>query len=401
MNKFQFIKQLLDTKKFSPSQKERFFKLVSTELADIGNHNQEILEDIRLIKERIGMGEKLEGGYINKSPTIQMLHSPRFVSNYLKQFKENTDLKWTTHVWDNIKYKSIDDFITGLNNSKEYSSLFKYNINLYNLINYFIYNPREELNDKGVPKFGWPNLHEMKFGWQYPNKLLIDWCKQNYDNRSFEERKKPFQYLLPIELRPKKTVKGKEIKYFEDVVDVFKTEIQFREEYLYKELRRRSRSMVDFNFIGIDEAKQLNFYTYTPGVLSAIDHIFEQIKKNETAREIRFSFKESKDKLIISISQINSFPIKKELNPDNPKAFVGGQLFAIAESLFSLADFSVESKFKYKGREHFGELFITYDGMEGEMYKQNITLIKPPKFIPFNGVNQDALGFVYKLSFYI
>lgn len=58
MNKFQFIKHLLDTKKFTPAQKERFFKLVSTELGDIGNHNQEILEDIRLIKERLGMGDK-------------------------------------------------------------------------------------------------------------------------------------------------------------------------------------------------------------------------------------------------------------------------------------------------------------------------------------------------------
>src|SRR5690554_1204090 len=66
MNKFQFIKHLLDTKKFTPAQKERFFKLVSAELGDIGNHNQEILEDIRLIKKRLGMGNET----LSKEKTI-------------------------------------------------------------------------------------------------------------------------------------------------------------------------------------------------------------------------------------------------------------------------------------------------------------------------------------------
>src|SRR5690606_23149735 len=131
----------------------------------------------------------------------------------------------------------------------------KHNRDLYNLIKYFIYEPQNKLDSNGVPEYGWPNLYEMKFGWQYPNNLLINWCKENYDNKSLDERKKPFQYLLPIELRPKKTVKGKEIKYFEDVVYVFKTEIQFREEYLYKELRKRNRSMLDFYFVGIEDAK--------------------------------------------------------------------------------------------------------------------------------------------------
>ena len=84
-------------------------------------------------------------------------------------------------------------------------------------------------------KFGWPNLNKMKFGWQFPNNLLIDWCKDNFDNKNEYEIKKPFQFILPQYLRPGERIKDKEIKYFQDVVDVFKTEIQFRENYLYHE----------------------------------------------------------------------------------------------------------------------------------------------------------------------
>lgn len=414
----------MDTRKFSPAQKERFFNLIGEELSNDEEQDQRVLEDIRLIKERLGIEEanKKNGGSnpfsiweteeqkdllneafgeYTKSPKAKMIHNPKKVSDFLKLFKKNTDLKWTTHTWDNKKYNTIDDFINGLNNSREYSSLFKHNRDLYNLIKYFIYEPQTKLDSNGVPEYGWPNLYEMKFGWQYPNNLLINWCKENYDNKSVDERKKPFQYILPIELRPKKPVKGKEIKYFEDVVYVFKTEIQFREEYLYKELRKRNRSMVDFNFVGIEDAKALSLYTYTPGVLSAIDHILEQIKTNETASDVKFSFEEHEDKFIISICQVNSYPTAKELNPKNPKAFAGGHLNAIAESLFSLADFSVESKFNYKGKGHYGELLLTYDGAEGEMVRNNISLSNPPKFIPFNKSEKEVLGFTYKMTFYI
>lgn len=58
MNKFQFIKHLLDTKKFTPSQKERFFKLVSAELENVGDRDQKIHEDILLIKDRLGLREE-------------------------------------------------------------------------------------------------------------------------------------------------------------------------------------------------------------------------------------------------------------------------------------------------------------------------------------------------------
>lgn len=237
----------------------------------------------------------------------------------------------------------------------------------------------------------------MKFGWQFPDNKFLLWCKENYDNKSEDERKKPFQYLLSKELRPSKTVKGKEIKYFQDVVDVFKTEIQFREEYLFKEIRKRTQRMSDFKFSGLEELKKLDFYTYTPSVLSAIDHIFEQIKRNETAVDINISYTIDNEKIVFSITQKKSFP-KKELNINNTKSFIGGHLNAISERLFSLADFSIESNFTYNDRVIPGELKITYDNIDGKIKGRNITLIQNPIFIESNN---KFPGFTYKLIFYI
>ena len=51
MNKFSFVKQLLENEKFNSSQKERFFKLVSKELETAKHIDNQVLEDIQLIKE--------------------------------------------------------------------------------------------------------------------------------------------------------------------------------------------------------------------------------------------------------------------------------------------------------------------------------------------------------------
>ena len=54
MNKFSFIKQLLENEKFNVSQKDRFLKLVSNELESSEEIDNNIIRDIQLIKEKIG-----------------------------------------------------------------------------------------------------------------------------------------------------------------------------------------------------------------------------------------------------------------------------------------------------------------------------------------------------------
>ena len=55
MNKFEFIKDLLETKKFNSNQKDRFIRLVSSEFANLEAKDSKILADIKAIKEKIGL----------------------------------------------------------------------------------------------------------------------------------------------------------------------------------------------------------------------------------------------------------------------------------------------------------------------------------------------------------
>jgi hypothetical protein len=333
----------------------------------------------------------------NNTAANEVIHDPSKIKEFLYKFKANTVFKWSSHSWDEKKFETIKDFIQELNkNKKEVNILFKYNRNLYNLLIYFLYIPKNKDASNDL-KFGWPNLNKMKFGWQFPNNLLIDWCQVNFDNKNEYEIKKPFQFILPQYLRPGERIKDKEIKYFQDVVDVFKTEIQFRENYLYYEIQKLSNTMKDYEFYGIEELKFLDFYTYTPGILKAISQILDLVKNNETATKILFSYKKIEDKLIFTIHQRNSYSLKS-LDINNLEKFIGGELNAITEDLFSLADFSIISKFKCESKYINGELKILYPGVKGMAKGKNINLIDKPLF---EELGEEVDGFTYKMIFTI
>ncbi len=385
-DKYDFILELIEKKKLYPSQKERVLKLAVKEFGKDG-----LVFDERLKKIEEILFEK-ENEENHKK--FKAIHNPTKITKYLKKFKENSALKFTTHNWDEKKYATIQDFIDELNLDKSFWDLFNYNRGLYNLIQYFIYKPNQKLNEQGVPEYGWPNFPEIKIGWQFPDNLLIDWCKKNFDNQ--ENMKYPFEYPLPKEFRPKRPVKGKMITSFENVVDVFKTEIQFRDNYLFNELKKRSERINDFTFNGIAEFENLDFYTYTSGALSAIDTMLSEIKKNETAKEIHFNYKIEGEQLIIDITQINSFAHRK-LNKDNLLQFLGGGLNSMAADLISLCDFSVVSKFKdINNNELNVELNILHNETEAVWEGKEFKLITQPIL---KETTEYINGFTYRLKF--
>ena len=392
-NKYDFIINLLEDKKLSPILKDKLLSLSVKEIKNESAMEKELLRRIEHIEDLV----KTPNTSGNNTAANEVIHDPSKITEFLYKFRANTVFKWSSHSWDEKKYETIKDFIQELNkNKKEVGILFNYNRNLYNLLIYFLYIPKNKDASNDL-KFGWPNLNKMKFGWQFPNNLLIDWCKDNFDNKNEYEIKKPFQFILPQYLRPGERIKDKEIKYFQDVVDVFKTEIQFRENYLYHEIQKLSNTMKDYEFYGIEELKFLDFYTYTPGILKAISQILDLIKNNETATKILFSYKKIEDKLIFTIHQRNSYPLKS-LDITNSEKFIGGQLNAIAEDLFSLADFSIISKFISDSKYINGELKILYPGVKGMAKGKNINLIDKPLF---EEVGEEVDGFTYKMIFTI
>lgn len=389
-DKYDFILELLESRNLSPSQKERVMKLSANLMKENSTKVEEIMKRVERIETEIGPKN-------TESPTnkITLNHRPDFVSSFLKKFKENTSLKWTTHLWDEKKYSTISDFIEDINRDQSYKELFHCNMNLYNLISYFIFKPKQKLDEHGVPEYGWPKINELKIGWQFPNDLLINWCKENFDNMDGNQAY-PFQFVLPPQFQPKSPIKGIMVTTFENVVDIFKTEIQFRDNYLYKELKKRQNRMTDYNFIGIENFKQLDFYTYTSGFLSSIDRILNEIRKNETEKDILFEYELQENSLIIKITHKNSYPTR-DVYMNNISQFFGGGINDIASNVFSLCDFSVTSRFTDNNKKEVtGEISILNEGSKGEMIGNQVKIGYTPKFIENT---YDVIGFTYLFKF--
>lgn len=396
-DKYEFILELLETGKLTPAQKERVMLLSTKIIKDTSNKEDEIIKRIEEIEAKIKGGNKPEPIIIKEKENNQLTHRPDYITKYLQKFGGNSAFKWATHAWEEKIYESITDFIDELNKDKEYQEIFNCNRDLYNLIKYFLYEPKNEIDDNGKLKFGWPNLYEMKIGWQFPKNLIIDWCKENYDHK-LNDLKYPFQFVLPLELQPKTQIKGKMISTFENVVDVFKTEIQFRDNYLYREIDKKRRQTSNFSFIGIDKLEKLDFYTYTHGFLAAVNNVINEIKKRETEKNIHFNYIMYEKYLIIDITHENSYPTRI-INTNSLTQFMGGGMKTIAENVFSLCDFSVISKFKNQNSIEFtGELSILHEGITAKITGKNIDINNEPILKDYQN---EIKGFTYRFKFYI
>ncbi|MGL2986419.1 hypothetical protein ACSVH5_02385 [Flavobacterium sp. RSSA_27] len=414
-NKISFITELLDSKKIQASQKERLFQLTANELKKNEERDEKILSEIEAIKKQLtniseGKVNITESGASHPpdsegttkpsgSSKNSKYHNPKIISVFLKNFRENTNLKFSTHIWDSIeKYADIDTFIIGLEADKKnfkFSNLFNHNADLYNLINYFLYKPKQEIVD-GIPKYGWPNLNEIKIGWQFPGSLLIDWCRKNYDNQLDSSNFKfPMQFSLPQNLKPKKRIGGITISTFENVVNVFKNEIEFRDNYLYEEIEKKRNMIIpDFKVESFESLKGIQFYTYTRGVTLAIGRIFEMFKKNEIAKTITINATLHDNIFTLTITQNDSFPTKK-IDLNNLKNFIGGDTNDIIKNVFSLCDYSIISKFKIiNGEEKMGEFKILFNDAEYDLK----SLISNPEFIT---IEDNVEGFTHQFKFYL
>jgi hypothetical protein len=409
--KIDFIASLLNSKKLNPSQKERVFALTSNELDKIQNLQEELLTQVKDVQRKldsINVNEKdneVDKGRTGKGnkPLNILIHDSQFVFSILSEFRKNTALKFTTHAWDKTDFlKNFNTFSEKLNNEKKeikFTQLFHHNRHLYTLLNYFLFSPKEIINDENI-KFGWESNSGVyiKIGWQYPKDLLKNWCEKHYDNSEGINKKLPFEYRIPDDLKPPKKVNGKEIIYFEDVVNVFKTEIQFRGaennfrvnvEYFLNKHNLKSENIESIN--GLD------FYTYTKGILEAINIIFEMFyKNNESLKEVNFHVLKFKDSIVLQITQLNSYP-KKEFAISNPNKFFAGNFVSVINHIFSLCDYSVISKFN---KSECYEVKILEQGTEAEADGNNIKeIITPFRVLP---INPEAVkGFTHQFRFYL
>ncbi|NLX66483.1 MAG: RNA-directed DNA polymerase [Bacteroidales bacterium] len=336
----------------------------------------------------------------------EVLHDPTFVVNQLKKFTSDPILKWTTHFWDipqetdsdGHSLRGIEDHFTAVNSRfDEFVVIKKYNNNLWWKVIYpFIFqNKLSEKNNTEIP-FKWGE-YDLKVGWQYP-KLITEWTKNNYDNLPPALKKTPFEMPIPKEFitdganRKYQELFGKEIRYFGDIIQLFKREIEFREEtkdFYYEVKSLAKQEISEFSVNGLESLKEFFFFTYTAPVLKAIRRIFRMIQTRTEHREVIIECKKFTDLSFIELRIIHKNSVSNRDSEDNKITNPSGDLLEVVKNLISICDFEIESSFKD------GKFRITYLSPDTKVIKHN----NQYHLRPLKQSLDSIYGFTYVLKF--
>jgi hypothetical protein len=399
----QLIEVMDETRK---SQKESFYKLSPKE-AEVVKQKQ---GESKILNKYSRLSDEIKELF-DKNGLLgaTFFHNPGELNKLLSNFTRDPILKWTTHSWDVLIINpfregenssfTINDYFKAIEDRfKEYIKIKNYCSDLWwKAIYPFIFQNKVSKNNDGkeIP-YQWGE-YGIKIGWQYPD-VLKKWAEKNYDSQPNASRKTPFEmevtkdFLSDAALKRYKELFGKEIKYFGDIVELFKREIQFREEskdLYYEILEIKKQELIEFNVSGLEKLKDFSFYTYVPNVLKAIRRIFRMIQKRTEFPDIEIICSQSGNLIELRIVHIDSFPSKK--SSDDKFQNPSGDLIELIKKLISLCDFEIESKFS-DGNFRISYL---YDNVEIKKVEEGKLILSPQKHI----LNTVPKGFTFILKF--
>jgi len=268
--------------------------------------------------------------------SIPILHKPKELVSLLKKFSVNDSaLKYTTHSWDAGRdkgiFKDLDDFIHKAR--QEYSEFSFLLHGLSRNLNAKIYN---FLFEKEISQKGWGEKR-IKFGWSSPELIIA--CKNNPDLI-------PEDFIIPEEYQIQ--VSGQTIQKFKQVIDIFKNEIEIRDEKSVLEnliLRKHDKHLISFSPPQIANLENKSFYTDIQWLSKALDLIFEGIQKYPQHPVVEYRVTENNnERLVLTILHRNS--IKNGLSIyDDKLNLKRGDFSTIKDKLRNLCDWSIESEF--------------------------------------------------------
>lgn len=320
-----FVKFLLNNKNLDRIQKREVSKLLARDSMSIHN-----MDD----------GEEP----MNETQEIVAKHNDvKLIFDFLHLFGEKNALKYTTHAWEHssengdYEFADYDEFrnkYTKILSDWESIINIKGNTDLWMLVKNFL------LNDDA--QFYWGE-HKIRIG---HDKYVAQWMKNNPGQQPFSMPLSEF----PEDLRPG-IVNKKSLYSFNDVVELFKHSIEFRDDKLYSAVKKIFKNK-SFN---IDKEKLstlqgITFYTHTQKVKEVFtiiaDNIFSRTDHPEL--EISCTTKESakRNSIRIEILQKESFSNRPITDPKITGANKDGAIASIISKLHNLCDFSIESKFK-------------------------------------------------------
>ncbi|MDZ4668366.1 MAG: reverse transcriptase family protein [bacterium] len=273
--------------------------------------------------------------------SLPLHHNPKQLTDILKVFSDNNNpLKYTTHSWEYGRFESYDQFINQI--SKEWKDI-KQKLSILNnrlsaKISNFLFNKK-----LGIIKDGYPQVwgeHKLKFGWGSP--LLSDYLKT--------ETKDPFNFPIPKELKDKETLRN--LNYFNDYVDIFKNEIEIREdgnqlEKIFNDLWSIDLTY-DFN-LTLENLKGVSFYTDVPWLKESIKIILRSFRKRTAFNEIKISLKRDFANNIIELhlTQVGSV-CTRSIEDQKISNVNNGDFSTLFKNFKNLCDWSICAEFPDK-----------------------------------------------------
>ena len=325
-SKSLFIKFLLHNKKLTRLQRADISKLIE--------------KDYEEIVSVIGKEETEKGkNKLDQNPEFKPLYSnDRPIFKFLHQFAEANALKFTTHTWEKdvetqkYPYKNYDDFKAKYtpyieNKGDEIRLLDK---ELWWCINNFL------LNED--PSYYWGE-HKIKIGY---NKYLKQWMDQHPEEQPFAMPLSEF----PEDYMPA-PIGRKVLSNFNDVVNLFKQCIEFRDDVLYDFVRKTFKG-TNVNKELLSTLQGVTFYTDTWKVKEAIRMIAANMRPEHDDFEISYKTENTKEAKIIRLEllQVGSFS-NRDITDDKITAIDKDCTMARLQSLLrNLCGFAVESSFK-------------------------------------------------------
>ena len=264
-------------------------------------------------------------------------HTPQSLVKLLSNFTLDKPLKYSTHYWDfdlQKECRNFDGYMEALqqNFRSIEDELKTLSSTLHKKIEVFLFY-KEPNSD-----YSWCSKTHINMGWSSLDGLK-EWC---------DSGKKPSDFKL------KKPIKigSKYLKKFEDIINMFKQEIEIRSEFNnLSEIFDKQKMNINKNFLFTPENSKLDkqFYGDTQNIKEAITLIFAEINKREQYPNIEVLTSELEDRSIeIRVIQKESFSNKSPNELLKKVNDGGGDMGNIKNLLLNLCDWSIESSYEDK-----------------------------------------------------
>ena len=324
-----FIKFLLYNRNLTRFQRAEISKLIEKDYEDIVSTIGK--KEAQKIKEGMASLPVFKPLFSNDKPIFRFLH----------QFAEANALKFTTHTWEKdaetqkYPYKDFDDFKTKYIPyiEKWGNEIVKLDKELWWCVNNFL------LNED--PNFHWGE-HEIRVGY---NKYLKLWMDNNPSEQPF---------AMPLSEFPEDYVPApigrKVLSNFNDVVNLFKQCIEFRDNTLYDVVRKQFKGK-NVNKEMLATLQGITFYTDTWKVKEAIRLIAGNMRSEFDEFEISCITENKKEAKTIKLEilQVGSFS-NRDITDDKITALDKDCTMASLQTkLRNLCSLAVESTFKVNG----------------------------------------------------